>query len=389
MAESSVCVCCNTDPCACPKSVQNLKKLKTAYFDDNEGNSIFWPRISKKEDGRWYLSCYVCANFNSGVSFHSNSRLRTGDCDIIKSKVCKTTIDDHTAKGDKGDHGLCIANYLAIFRKEDGKEDGAVAKAEVPETRAAKRAAQNPPKELLNHFAWLYSALAMPISENKFQKMMHVANETKSEILTNQYLGKHFFAEGLTCLDRVVGESVFKILKKAKKIAWHMDVGGGVLLVRFFALNSSYQRETHFIQARKLGSHTAKAMFEGFIRSLTQPTKSLTQDEVLTEKEFCEKTVVFLADGASSMGVRAKGAQASKAVAGDNVLHLLQAKINDTLGDAAKDVVGYCRDVPGQGRLSNLMLEQAIDESIGRRILPWYSVALHAIVFDASSDRMF
>jgi len=94
-------------------------------------------------------------------------------------------------------------------------------------------------------------------------------------------------------LDRVISESVFKVLKKATKIAWHIDIGGGALLIRFFSLDSNYQRESHFVQARKLGSHSAKAMFAGFLRSLTTPTKVLAQSDVLTVEEVCRKTVVW------------------------------------------------------------------------------------------------
>ena len=152
------------------------------------------------------------------------------------------------------------------------------------------------------------------------------------------------FLEGLDCLNRVVSESIFNVLKKAKKVAWHIDVGGGVLLVRFFTLTSCYKRESHYVQGRTLGSHTAKAMLEGFIRSLTVPSKVLTDMDVLSLKEVCEKTVVFLADGASSMGVRHRGAAATKAVKGENFFSLLQQTIDAELGTGTRPVIGYWCD---------------------------------------------
>ena len=118
----------------------------------------------------------------------------------------------------------------------------------------------------------------------------------------------------------------------------------GVLLVRFFCLNSDYQRESHFVQGRTLGSHTAKAMLEGFIRSLTVPSKVLTVSDVLSVRELCEKTTVFLADGASSMGVRHKGTVATKAITGDNFFHLLQEKVDAELGAGERTIVGYWCD---------------------------------------------
>ena len=63
-----------------------------------------------------------------------------------------------------------------------------------------------------------------------------------------------------------------------------------------------------------LGSHTAQAMFEGFTKALTSKTSVLPAEEMLTEREVFEKTSVFVADGASSMGVRQKGATPFKQV---------------------------------------------------------------------------
>ena len=94
----------------------------------------------------------------------------------------------------EGDRGKCCANYLLCFPSKGDAED-----EHVLATRQAKRAAQQPSEALLNHFAWLYLAVAMPVSENKFAKNMHVANSTGARIMADQYLGKHFFNEGLGC----------------------------------------------------------------------------------------------------------------------------------------------------------------------------------------------
>ena len=122
---------------------------------------------------------------------------------------------------------------------------------------------------------------------------MHVAEQTQADIMQGQYLGRHFFAEGLNSFNRVVSEGIFSALKQAKRVAWHIDVGGGALLIRYYALNGNYHRESHFVQARSLATHTAKAMFDGFMRALTQPSRVLVDSDVLTEREVCEKTFVF------------------------------------------------------------------------------------------------
>eukprot|EP00959_Pyramimonas_sp_CCMP1952_P464211 9486215-Pyramimonas_sp.AAC.1 len=67
-------------------------------------------------------------------------------------------------------------------------------------------------------------------------------------------------------------------------------------------------------------------MLEGFIRSLAVPSKVPTETDVLSAREVRQKSAVFLADGASSMGVRRRGTSAAKAVSGDNFFHLLQEK---------------------------------------------------------------
>ena len=92
------------------------------------------------------------------------------------------------------------------------------------------------------------------------------------------------------------------------------------MLIRCYALNSKYQRETHFVQCRTLATHTAKAMFDGFLSSLTTPTKVLRKEDMLTEHEVCDKTEILLADGASSMGVRHQGTSATKSVKGEEFL---------------------------------------------------------------------
>ena len=51
--------------------------------------------------------------------------------------------------------------------------------------------------------------------------------------------------------------------------------------------------------------------------------------------------VVFLADGASAMGIRRNGTVATKPFKGENFFALLQDKVNEVLGDDARSVIGY------------------------------------------------
>ena len=221
------CLQCESTSCFCPRQVKGFLKLDNAYFTDNFGKRIFWPRVVKNDDGKLYMRCFLCANFSSGVSFASQGKMHKDGLDIVKSKVCKTTLNDHIKHGKDGDHGRCEANYLAAHPKADAASGQACGEVVILQSRAAKRAMQKPTKELLNHFAWLHLALSLPVSENKFGKIMHVADQTCAEILEGQYLGKYFFNDGLDCFNRVVSEGIFRALKKARQVAWHLDVGGG------------------------------------------------------------------------------------------------------------------------------------------------------------------
>ena len=68
-----------------------------------------------------------------------------------------------------------------------------------------------------------------------------------ADIVQGQYLGKPFLSEGLKSLDRVVIEAVMGVLKTARRVAWHIDVGGGALCIRFYYLTKTFRRETHYV----------------------------------------------------------------------------------------------------------------------------------------------
>ena len=53
-----------------------------------------------------------------------------------------------------------------------------------------------------------------------------------------QYLGKHFFKGVVHSMDRAIVEAVVAVLKSARRVAWHIDVGGGVLCIMFYYLNA-------------------------------------------------------------------------------------------------------------------------------------------------------
>ena len=146
------------------------------------------------------------------------------------------------------------------------------------------------------------------MSASKFSSIIAMASDTGAEIMANQYMEKHFFAQGMKCFDVIITEAVFATLKKSRRVAWHIDVGGGVLLIRFYALNDKFRRVSHYIQGRTIATHTADGLFAGFVEALTKATANVPDVKIrLTEEEVYEKSAVFLADGASVNGVRRKG----------------------------------------------------------------------------------
>ena len=240
--------------------------------------------------------------YNAGVQFASQNVISRGMLDVKPGKLSKATIDGHVRKGIDGDHGKCVENYKLVMAEDSADVEGDSA------SQVSKRAVQEPSIQTLNHFSWLYVALALPVSACKFSTMIRMANATGADILPDQYLEKHLLTEGMKCFDIVLSEAVLTTLKKSRRVAWHIDVGGGVLLIRFYALSEKFRRVSHYVQGRTVATHTADGLFAGFVDALTQPTANVPNPAIrLTEKEVYEKTGIFLADGASVMGVRKKG----------------------------------------------------------------------------------
>ena len=271
------------------------------YFHDNSGAKVFWPFLFNTEGGLRF-GCSVCMQYNAGVQLSFQNVISRGMLDVKPGKLSKATIDGHVRRGIEGDHGKRVANYKLVMKLDNVDDEGGIA------GQIGKRAVQEPSIQILNHFSWLYLALALPVSSCKFSSMIRMANDTGSDIMTNQYLEKHFFTEGMKCFDIVLSEAVLTTLKKSRRVAWHIDVGGGVLLIRFYALSEQFRRVSHYVQGRTVATHTADGLFAGFVDALTQPTANVPNPAIrLTEQEVYNKTAIFLADGASVMGVRKKG----------------------------------------------------------------------------------
>ena len=89
-----------------------------------------------------------------------------------------------------------------------------------------------------------------------------------------------------------------------------------------------------------------QAICDAFMNAVTVKTK--VSSHALTAAELFEKTVIFLADGASVMGVRSKGKTVSHARAGENFFHYLQSAADEYFsnkdGGQKKKIIGYWCD---------------------------------------------
>ena len=96
-------------------------------------------------------------------------------------------------------------------------------------------------------------------------------------------------------------------MKKTPVAALYLDLHKGHLLIRIGYLTEKYERKTVFWQLRQLGSFNAKAIWEGVHKSVVDvPHVKLPVECMLPENEFFKKLMVFGADGASDLGVRAR-----------------------------------------------------------------------------------
>ena len=332
------CQCCQQDigSCFCPRAVRQFTSQPNAYFTDASGVKVFWPRLFKADTGALRFGCAVCMQHNAGVLFHAKNVISKGMLEVKSGKLCKATLDGHVKKGHEGDHGRCVDNYNRAMGGAKVEEGGAA-------SRFADRSAKEPSIQLLNHFSWLYLALALPVSASKFSSIITMANDTGADVMPNQYMEKHFFTQGMKCFDVIISEAVFATLKKARRVAWHIDVGGGVLLIRYYALTEKFRRVSHYVQGRTVASHTADGLFVGFVEALTKATDNVPDAAIrLTDKEVYDKSAVFLADGASTMGVRRKGASASSAFQGKNFFSLLQKQRDEFCGTGeVPPILGY------------------------------------------------
>jgi hypothetical protein len=181
------------------------------------GEPVLWPRVFTTPGGGRTLACFVCQEYSEGVRFNGKNKIAKGTLPIQRGKSFqKRSLIGHVKNG-KGDHAKCVKNYIRAQ-----VEGGAL------ENREARCAEQVTNVELLNQFAWLLLAVVLPASCIACGLILNMAQKTGAKVLQNQYQGDYFFKQGLDSLSRVIAKKVALILKKAKRVAWHMDIGGGI-----------------------------------------------------------------------------------------------------------------------------------------------------------------
>lgn len=334
------CPTCERVECVCLPGMKVWEKDNDSYYAGPDGTKHFWPKATRDEKGVLFLSCRLCSTYNQGVTFASRNSIARGVYAIKKPQG--GCIRGHVKDKEKGDHQRCYDNFLK--QHSPVVADIQAADSVVSMVASGKdRAVEKPSRELLNHMSWLYVALTLPASEKQFGTMVRTAQHTGAHVVADQYQGHHFFTEGMKSLVRILSEEVVTVLHGARKIGWHLDVGGGALLIRLYCLNERFARRSYFWEARKVGTHTAEGMLQAFIHAIAQ-----RGDLTISALEVWKKTCVFVGDGASVNGVRKKGKSCPFAVPGSNLFYKFQQEHDKVLKEAGVEkhlpIIGYWCD---------------------------------------------
>jgi len=187
---------------------------------ETSGQQMLWPKVVMNDNGERILGCYVCMKYRRGVRFHHRSTISKGNFKIgaNRKSFAKDSLTGHVMN-QNGEHAKCVKNYN---KAHDGAEDGAL-------NREARRAKMFPDTEMLNKFLWLNMVLLIAggTFEN-FSFVINLAQHTCSKILDDRSEDECFFKDGLMSISRILAENVANILKNAKGVAWHMDIGEGI-----------------------------------------------------------------------------------------------------------------------------------------------------------------
>jgi len=339
-AKEAVCPTCDLEGCICLPGMKYWLKDESVYYKDNFGVKQYWPKARKNEKEELVLECRLCSTYNENVHFASRNGIARGSY-VIK-KPNGGCLKDHV-KNEKGDHQKCLDNFLKATAPPAADAKDSPEAALVVGGAVKDRASEKPSMELLNHMSWLSVALTLPASERQFGTMVRTAQHTGATVVADQYQSDHFFKEGLESMVRILNEEVVTVFNDSRKIAWHMDVGGGALLIRLYCLNKRFERCTHFWEARKVGSHTSEGLFQAFLHSCSR-----RGEFKIAPEEVWKKTCLLLGDGASVNGVRHKGKSAPTAVAGNNLFHKMQQECDKVLSEAGIEkslpIIGYWCD---------------------------------------------
>ena len=345
--ETKTCKTCDLTECICPKGIKEWPGEEQAYYKGADGEKHYWPKIGLNEAGKVILGCRLCGTYNAGVKFAGRNAIARFKY-LVTDSTSTSTIKEHIQRGPDGDHGKCYTNFLQV-QAASGKSAAMIADGQSVIADCVKaRADMKPGVELMNMFSWLYVALVLPASAKQFHAMMHTAQGTGSKILEDQYQGDYFFKHGMEAFNTVLIDHIVTAFSLARKVSWHIGIGGGALLIRVYLLNARFERVSHFWQGRRIATHTAEGIFRSFLNSLETASAACAGRQTVGMVDIWKKTCLFLADGASVNGVRQKGKAVHTAVAGDNVFHKLQQKSDDVLVEAgyakAPPIIGYWCD---------------------------------------------
>ena len=229
------------DKCHCTQKLKNLSGKTEATLWDEHGQRRPWLR-ARLTAGAQMVGCFLCSNYMGSNTAHPTGKMHKFAFAEKDRHFSFFTIASHVAQSqpDKGEHAHCLREYMRAVRSSAGSALGEVL---VSATEKAQewRSKQQPTKELLNFACLAWVAIVLPISAAHFVTLSRCTQDINASIPADLWQSQYGFKEWLQSFNIMLLERVRGIFKASRKVAVHIDVVSGYLVIRIKALTASPQ----------------------------------------------------------------------------------------------------------------------------------------------------
>ena len=206
--------------CKCPRKIQNMVNFMDkdgetpAKFVNSEGAKCCWLRL-KHVNGVLMVGCLLCSGFMGGKIPHPTSRLNIFGYVVADKHFSISTVKGHVQKGDKGEHGHCLREFLrATGRAASSMQPGAVSDART------LRDEQNPSVEVLNYAYLVWVAIVLPMSATGFVAIAHAAQAINADIPGDLWQSHYGFSQWLQAYN-ITGEKSSRLQSRTQSCLSH------------------------------------------------------------------------------------------------------------------------------------------------------------------------